>query len=159
MTLAYYQEIGRAGRNGATGNTHLLYNQYDFERLNKSIEELPDIKAVEAFYKSFCSKHQIAIGSGLEEQIEFNIVDLAKRFDLPIPKLLSFIKLIQQRGYWQFIESAFSVPKIKFTSTPENWKGLTQHYKDVLGGQYGPHGGNACTRLPCDQLGTHVQDP
>lgn len=48
----YYQEIGRAGRNGATGNTHLLYNQYDFERLNKSIEELPDIKAVEADRKS-----------------------------------------------------------------------------------------------------------
>ena len=80
----YYQEIGRAGRNGDTSHTHLLYNQYDFERLNKSIEELPDIQAVETFYKSFCSKHQIAIGSGLEEKIEFNIVDLAKRFDLPI---------------------------------------------------------------------------
>ena len=132
----YYQEIGRAGRNGATGNTYLLYNQYDFERLNKSIEELPDIKTVEAFYKSFCSKHQIAIGSGLEERIEFNIVDLAKRFDLPIPKLLNFIKLIQQRGYWQFIESAFSVPKIKFTSAPENWKGLTQETMEVLGALY-----------------------
>ena len=110
----------------------MLYNQYDFERLNKSIEELPDIQAVETFYKSFCSKHQIAIGSGLEEKIEFNIVDLAKRFDLPIPKLLNFIKLIQQRGYWQFIESAFIVPKIKFTSTPENWNGLTQESKEVL---------------------------
>ena len=52
----YYQEIGRAGRNGDTSHTHLLYNQYDFERLNKSIEELPDIQAVETFYKSFCSK-------------------------------------------------------------------------------------------------------
>ncbi|REJ63254.1 MAG: ATP-dependent DNA helicase RecQ, partial [Bacteroidetes bacterium] len=128
----YYQEIGRAGRNGDRSHTHLLYNQYDFERLNKSIEELPDIQAVETFYKSFCSKHQIAIGSGLEEKIEFNIVDLAKRFDLPIPKLLNFIKLIQQRGYWQFIESAFTVPKIKFTSTPENWNGLTQESKEVL---------------------------
>ena len=36
-----------------TSHTHLLYNQYDFERLNKSIEELPDIQAVETFYKRF----------------------------------------------------------------------------------------------------------
>ncbi len=128
----YYQEIGRAGRNGAISRTYLFYNQNDFERLNKSIDGIPNIKAVEDFYKTFCSKHQIAIGSVFEEKIEFNIVDLAKRFDLSIPEVLNFIKLIQQRGYWQFAESAFSVPKIKFTSVPEDWKGLEIEAKEVL---------------------------
>ena len=132
----YYQEIGRAGRDGNIGHTYLFYNQYDFERLNKSREELPDIKAVEAFYKQFCSKHQIAIGSGMEEKVEFSIVELAHKFQLPIPKLLNYIKLIQSRGYWQFIESEQSVPKIQFLSTPHNWEHLKLEWKELLTSLY-----------------------
>ena len=48
----------------------------------------------------------------MEEKVEFSIVELAHKFQLPIPKLLEYIKLIQSRGYWQFIESEQSVPKL-----------------------------------------------
>ena len=69
----YYQEIGRAGRNGEESKTYLLYNQQDFERLNQSIKELPNIQDVENFYHFFCSKHQIAVGAGLGLKVDFQL--------------------------------------------------------------------------------------
>ena len=145
----YYQEIGRAGRDGQKGHTYLLYNQYDFERLNKSLEELPEIKAVEDFYKRFCSKHQIAIGGGMEEMVEFSIVELAHKFQLPVPKTLEYIKLIQSRGYWQFIESEHSIPRIQFLSNPSHWEGLQLEWKELLIALYRmyPYGQDAPVRI------------
>jgi ATP-dependent DNA helicase RecQ len=132
----YYQEIGRAGRNGAESKTYLLYNQRDFERLNQSIEELPDIKGVEDFYRLFCSKHQIAVGAGLGLKVSFSIVELAEKMDLSIPTLLSYIQLIQRRKLWQFIESEQSVPQIQFHSIPAQWEHLRIDWKEILTALY-----------------------
>ena len=84
------------------------------------------------FYRLFCSKHQIAIGSGLNERIQFNLVELAHSLELSIPNLLSYIRLLQQRGFWQFIESEQSVTKISFTSQPSDWNNLEVNSKELL---------------------------
>ncbi|MAZ96732.1 MAG: hypothetical protein CMP53_04330 [Flavobacteriales bacterium] len=128
----YYQEIGRAGRNGKNSKTYLLFNQHDFERLNQSLDELPNIKGVEDFYRAFCSKHQIAVGAGLGLRLEFSLVELADKMNLSIPNLLTYIKLIQHRKLWQFIESEQSVPRIQFHSNPSQWKDLRSDWKEIL---------------------------
>ncbi|MGB1267311.1 MAG: hypothetical protein ACPG5D_04375, partial [Schleiferiaceae bacterium] len=132
----YYQEIGRAGRNGEESKTYLLYNQQDFERLNQSIEELPNIQGVEDFYGMFCSKHQIAVGAGLGLKVDFSIVELAEKMNLTIPTLLTYIKLIQHRKLWQFIESEQSVPRIQFHSRPSQWENLRYDWKEILTALY-----------------------
>ena len=128
----YYQEIGRAGRNGFTSLTYLLYHQYDIARLQKTLSEVPNIAAVEEFYRSFCSKHQIAVGTGDQLKVQFSIVSLAEKFKLSIPTLLTYIRLLQHRGLWQFIESDRSVPKFSITSSIDTWDRLTLEDRELL---------------------------
>jgi len=128
----YYQEVGRAGRDGSVSTTYLLYHQYDVARLRKSIDELPDISAVERFYNSFCSKQQIAYGSGEGLKVNFSVLELAKKHQLPVAQLLTYIRLIQQRGLWQFIESERSVPKFHLTSQSHVWERLPQQDYELL---------------------------
>ena len=132
----YYQEIGRAGRNGDKCKTYLLYNQFDIQRLNKNIDKLPNIKGVEKFYQLFCTKHQIAVGAGMGLKVQFLIVELAKKVNLSVPTLLSYIRLIQHRELWQFIENEQSVPQIQFHSIPSQWEQIHFDWKEILGSLY-----------------------
>jgi len=132
----YYQEVGRAGRDGSVSTTYLLFHQYDIARLRKAIEELPDVRAVESFYNKFCSREQIAYGSGEGHKVSFSILELAKKHQLPIAQLLSYIRLIQHRGLWQFIESERSVPKIKLTSQLHVWERLPSKDYELLIAMY-----------------------
>ena len=60
----YYQEVGRGGRGGQEASAYLLFHQQDVARIQKGITDLPDpIKALE-FYSRFCSRFQIAVGTG-----------------------------------------------------------------------------------------------
>lgn len=132
----YYQEIGRAGRNGGKCKTYLLFNRFDIERLEKNIDKLPDIKGVEKFYQLFCSKHQIAVGAGMGLKVTFSIVELAEKINLSIPTLLSYIRLIQHRKLWQFIENEQSVPQIQFHSIPSQWEHIHFDWKEILSSLY-----------------------
>ena len=120
----YYQEVGRGGRGGQEALTHLLYNQQDFSRIQKSIDELPNPEAIESFYFKACSHFQIAVGAGEGHQVSFSLVDLAAKFQLSLPIMLDYIRLLQQRGVWQFIESNQSYPEILLKSNPSDWKQL-----------------------------------
>jgi len=120
----YYQEVGRGGRGGQLSQAYLLYNQQDFTRITKGITDLPKPEEVEAFYHKICSHFQLAVGTGQGHQENFSLVNLAARLELPIPQLLTYIKLLQQRGMWQFIESNQLYPELLFLTRPEHWSTL-----------------------------------
>ena len=56
--------------------------------------------------------------------------------NLTIPTLLTYIKLIQHRKLWQFIESEQSVPRIQFDSRPSQWENLRYDWKEILTALY-----------------------
>ena len=128
----FYQEIGRAGRDGAQVHTYLLFHQYDLERLRRQLTEQPDIKKVEAFYRQWCSKNQIAVGAGEGHKVAFSLPELARQYELAIPTILQFIKLLQQRGLWQFHESDKAVGTLSFTSSVDQWDLLKVEDRELL---------------------------
>ena len=128
----YYQEVGRGGRGGQLSQSYLLYNQQDFARISKGITDLPKPEEVEAIYHKICSHFQIAVGAGQDHQVNFSLVDLAAKLQTPIPQLLTYIKLLQQRGVWQFIESNQLYPELLFLTSPEHWSGLPEEDQQCL---------------------------
>jgi len=128
----YYQEVGRGGRGGQLSQAYLLYNQQDFARISKGITDLPKPEEVEAMYHKICSHFQIAVGAGQNHQENFSLVNLAAKLQTPIPQLLTYIKLLQQRGVWQFIESNQLYPELLFLTSPEHWSGLLEEDHQCL---------------------------
>ena len=128
----YYQEVGRGGRGGQEAFAYLLYHQQDVARLQKGITDLPDPKKALEFYNKFCSRFQIAIGTGEGTSYPFSIVALANDFNTSVPVALAYIKLIQQRGYWQFHESTQVAPALTFVSKPQQWEKLPKQDEELL---------------------------
>ncbi len=128
----YYQEVGRGGRGGQLSQAYLLYNQQDLARIAKGITDLPKPEKVESVYNKICSHFQIAVGAGKDHQENFSLVDLAAKLQTPISQLLTYIKLLQQRGVWQFIESNQLYPELLFLTSPDHWTGLTEEDHQCL---------------------------
>lgn len=128
----YYQEVGRGGRGGQEASAYLLFHQQDLARLQKGITDLPDPMSALQFYNRFCSRFQIAVGTGAGNSYPFSIVALASDFGLSVPVALAYIKLLQQRGYMQFQESSQIWPSLQFVTKPLEWSKLPQQDEDLL---------------------------
>ena len=128
----YYQEVGRGGRGGQEASAYLLFHQQDVARLQKGITDLPNPMHALEFYNRFCSRFQIAVGTGEGTTYPFSIVAMANDFKMSVPVALSYIKLLQHRGYWQFQESSQIWPALEFTSKPLQWEKLERQEGELL---------------------------
>lgn len=130
----YYQEVGRGGRNGDESAAYLLYHQGDIQRINTQKNDLPQPEWIAALYHRICSKYQIAIGAGLGHTIHFSIPALADALQVPMHHLLSGIRLLQQRGVWQFYESTLLQAEVLITSRATDWDRLSDDLRETLEG-------------------------
>ncbi len=80
---AYFQEAGRAGRNGAPATSIILYSPGDTARLKKQfLKVLPTVADVKLTYKKLNSYFQIAYGEGDQEMFRFNFMEFCKTYGL-----------------------------------------------------------------------------
>ncbi len=94
---AYYQEAGRAGRDGAESYPMLYYRDSDFIRARKRIQDnYPTWEELSKIYNALCDDLGLAIGSGMEEFASLNVERVKTRSGLPISIIKSGIKLLAQ---------------------------------------------------------------
>ena len=130
----YYQEAGRAGRDGKKAYAVLLYDQKDLAELKDlASTRFPSFQDIRLVYQSLGNYLQIPRGSGIHQSYDFDLTDFRKKFNLDINLALYSMKALEQDGWITFNEQVFRPSKIQFTCLKRELESFQQEYS-----QYDP---------------------
>ena len=100
---AYFQEAGRAGRDGKPAQAILLYGQQDIVKLRKRVADtFPDKDYIRKVYDHIAFYFQIALGDGNGVSHEFNLQDFCYKFNHFPVQVHSALQILQRAGYLEF---------------------------------------------------------
>ena len=113
---AYFQEAGRAGRDGRKAYAVLLYNDADHRKLEKRIADtFPEKDYIRLVYEHLAYYYQIGVGSGYNHTFEFNIDEFCHTFHhFPI-QVDSALKILNRAGYIEYTEEQDNQARVMFT--------------------------------------------
>jgi ATP-dependent DNA helicase RecQ len=112
---AYYQEAGRAGRDGKKAFPVLMYQQADRNKLWENFEaSYPSVKFIQHVYHHLGNYFQIAYGAGKGSFFDFDIVDFCKRYQIEILPTMSALKFLEKDGWISVSEAVFIPSRFKF---------------------------------------------
>ena len=113
---AYFQEAGRAGRDGFKAYAVLLYNDADERKLEKRIADtFPEKDYIRQVYEHLAYFYQIGVGSGYNHTFEFNIDKFCHTFrHFPI-QVDSALKILNRAGYIEYTEEQDNQARVIFT--------------------------------------------
>ncbi len=102
---AYFQEAGRAGRDGQKAYAVLLYQKYDRTRLMKRVPDTyPDLDDVRRVYDHLCYYFQLAMGDGHNVTREFNLDEFCRNFKHFPVQTDSALHILERAGYIEYTD-------------------------------------------------------
>ena len=113
---AYFQEAGRAGRDGKKAYAVILYAKSDKTTLHKRVADtFPDKEYILNVYEHLQYYYQMAMGDGFQCIREFNLEEFCRKFKyFPVP-VDSALKILTQAGYLEYTDEQDNSSRILFT--------------------------------------------
>lgn len=116
----YYQEAGRAGRDGKHSYAVLLYDQKDLPELQAlASQRFPSIDDIRTVYQSLANYLQLHTGDGEGQYFDLEMSTFLKNFKLDGHTALYSLKALEQDGWLSFNEQVFLPATIGFNATKE----------------------------------------
>ena len=115
---AYYQEAGRAGRDGHTAYAVLLYAPDDKRKLSRRVSDnFPEKEFIVNVYERLGYYYQMAVGDGEGCRYDFNLAEFCRAYHLPLTQTDSALRLLTQAGYIRYEEEEEHTSRLRFTVT------------------------------------------
>lgn len=113
---AYFQEAGRAGRDGNLAYAILLTNKSDRIDMTKfMLSQYPSVQEIKYCYQKIADYFHIAVDSAEGESFEFNINDFCDKYQLTAFKTYNTLKYLEREEYIKLTDAVHTPSKIHLT--------------------------------------------
>ncbi|WP_430409186.1 RecQ family ATP-dependent DNA helicase [Kordia sp.] len=112
----YYQEAGRAGRNGEYANAIILTDKNDIKQLQQQfIHNVPEVDFLKLVFRKLCSFFQVAYGEGYNTKHALPFYEFCKAYQFPTQKTFTALQLLDRHSVLQLSQHFNRKTIIKFT--------------------------------------------
>lgn len=129
---SYYQEAGRAGRDGNKAYAVLMYHSSDIEALERMTNKrYPPIPTIKKIYQDIANYLQLPVGTGEMQYFDFDLHEFVKNFQLDPYLVSNTLKILEQEGHCILSENIFLPSRIQFRIDKESLYNFEESYPEL----------------------------